>query len=307
LNAQELITYEFPSREDYFGGWVTSQSLGMIHAWRGVGKTFFALETAFAIASGGSYLKWDAPAARRVLYIDGEMPGSVLQERVARIAASAETEPLTDFLRFVTPDANAGPLPDFATKEGQERYAAVLEGVDLVVVDNLSCLARYGGRENEGESWLPLADWALQQRAEGRAVLFIHHSGKGGAQRGTSRREDLLDYVINLRRPDDYRAQEGARFVVSFEKARGLTGDAVSEFEASLTTDKHGRQSWVRTQVEDAELHVVAELVKAGALQKDIADEMSLSRFQAGRRIKTAIEAGMISNSDLKQGRGGSR
>ena len=59
--------------------------------------------------------------------------------------------------------------------------------------------------------------------------------------------------------------------------------------------------------VEDAELHHVAELVKAGATQKDIADELNLSRFQAGRRIKTAIEAGLITHSDVREGRGGAR
>lgn len=307
LTAQELIAREFPPRENYFGGWITSQSLGMVHAWRGIGKTHFGLETAYAIASGGSYLKWDAPRARRVLYLDGEMPGAALQERVARIAASAETEPPEDYLKFITPDVQAGPLPDLATTEGQEQYTDVLQGVELVIVDNLSCLARRGGRENEAESWLPMADWALRQRAEGRAVMFIHHSGKGGQQRGTSRREDLLDYVISLHRPEDYRSEQGARFVVGFDKARALVGDAVTEFEAALTSDEHGKRSWMMANVEDAELHRVAELVKAGATQKDVSEETGLTRFQVGRRIKTAIEAGLITHSDVPDGRRGAR
>ncbi|MGH8274900.1 MAG: AAA family ATPase [Gammaproteobacteria bacterium] len=303
LSAQELIAREFPPREDYFGKFITSQSLGMVHAWRGIGKTHFGLEAAFAVASGGRYLKWDAPEARRVLYLDGEMPGAVLQERVARIAASAETEPPGGFLRFVTPDVQAGPLPDLATTEGQEQYGDALQGVNLIIVDNLSCLARRGGKENEAESWLTMADWALRQRAAGRAVMFIHHSGKGGAQRGTSRREDLLDWVIALRRPMDYLYKEGARFTVEFEKARGLVGDAVTEFEAKLGTDEHGRRSWTMANLEDAGLKQVAVLVKEGATQKDIADELGLTRFQAGRRIKTAIEAGLISHSDVRDGR----
>lgn len=307
LSAQELVAREFPPRENYFGRFITSQSLGMIHAWRGIGKTHFGLETAYAIASGGSYLKWDAPEAKRVLYLDGEMPGAVLQERVARIAACSEAEPPDGYLRFVTPDVQAGPLPDLATPEGQEQYVDALRSVNLIIVDNLSCLARRGGKENESESWLPVADWALRQRAQGRAVMFVHHSGKGGLQRGTSRREDLLDWVITLRRPLDYLPREGARFTVEFEKARGLYGDAVSEFEASLGTDEHGRRSWTMANVEDAELGRVAELVKAGATQKDVADELGLSRFQTRRRIKTAIEAGLISNADVKQGRGGAR
>ena len=62
------------------------------------------------------------------------------------------------------------------------------------------------GRENEAEGWLPVQDWALGHRRAGRSVLFIHHAGKGGLQRGTSRREDVLDTVIGLRRPTDYSA-----------------------------------------------------------------------------------------------------
>ena len=70
--------------------------------------------------------------------------------------------------------------------------------------------------------------------AEGRAVLFVHHAGKGGPQRGTSRKEDVLDSVIALRRPEDYKASEGARFEVHFEKTRGFTGPDAEPFEATL-------------------------------------------------------------------------
>lgn len=303
ITAEELIAREFPPRVAYLGEWLTAQCLAMIHAWRGIGKTFFSLEIAYAVASGGTFLKWSAPAPRRVLYLDGEMPGAVLQERVARIVASAELEPSPGFLRFVTPDVQQGALPDLATPEGHEKLGPLVKEADLIIVDNLSCLARRGGKENEGESWLPVADWALQQRAAGRSVLFIHHSGKGGAQRGTSRREDLLDTVIGLRRPVDYDAKEGARFVVAFEKSRGLTGEAVAEFEASLETDADNTGIWTFKDCEDAELARVAEMVRDGATQTDVAQELDLTRFQAKRRIDAAIGRGLISSADVRDGR----
>jgi len=63
-------------------------------------------------------------------------------------------------------------------------------------------------------------------------VPFIHHSGKGGEQRGTSRREDVLDTVIALKRPADYSPEQGACFEVHYEKSRGIFGDDVAPFKA---------------------------------------------------------------------------
>ena len=68
----------------------------------------------------------------------------------------------------------------------------------------------------------------------GKSVLLIHHAGKGGQQRGTSRREDVLDTVINLKRPTDYKTEEGVRIEFHFEKCRSLLGDKVKAFEARL-------------------------------------------------------------------------
>ncbi len=303
VDACELVGMQLPAREPLLGQWLTLQGLVMVHAWRGIGKTHFSLGTAYAVASGSSFLGWEAKTPHRVLYLDGEMPGAALQERVSRHVISDPKEPAPGFLRFATPDLQHGAMPDLATQDGQQQIEPLLDGVDLIVVDNLSCLARRGGKENEGESWLPVADWALSQRSQGRAVLFVHHSGKGGAQRGTSRREDMLDVVISLRRPQDYVATEGARFIVAFEKARGLSGDAVKEFEASLTVDTADRQVWTTRGCADTELHRLAQLVKEGANRRELAEELDLSRFAVKRRIETAIAAGLITRSDLKDSR----
>jgi hypothetical protein len=70
--------------------------------------------------------------------------------------------------------------------------------------------------------------WLLQQRSVGARG---NHAGKGGGQRGTSRKEDVLDTVIALSRPPGYVATEGARFEVRF-KSPGFWGDDAEPFEA---------------------------------------------------------------------------
>jgi putative DNA primase/helicase len=93
-----------------------------------------------------------------------------------------------------------------------------LEGVDLLILDNLSTLMATGS-EGASNVWLPIQNWLLRLRRKGVAVLIVHHAGVNGRQRGTSRREDALDTVIALRRPDDYLPQQGARFEIHIEKA----------------------------------------------------------------------------------------
>ncbi len=159
---------------------------------------------------------------------------AVLQERIANIVTSSDVEP-TAPLRLITPDRQPIRMLDLMDVEDQAALSPYLSDIALIIVDNISTLCRTG-RENEAEGWLPVQQWALQQRASGRSVLFVHHAGKGGLQRGTSRREDILDTVIALKRPPDYTPDHGASFEVHFEKSRGFYGDDSKPFEAQLRT-----------------------------------------------------------------------
>ena len=69
--------------------------------------------------------------------------------------------PAPDSLRIITPDFQVRPIPDLSTVEGQRLIEPHLGRIDLLVLDNLSALCRYGN-ENEGESWLPVQEWGLR-------------------------------------------------------------------------------------------------------------------------------------------------
>ena len=179
----------------------------MVFAWRGVGKTWFALGLGYAIATGGKYLKWTAKKPRRVLHVCGEMPAADLKERFEKVVAVTNDKPAEPgFVRIISADLHERGIPDLATPEGQAAMDAVLGDADVIIFDNVSTLFRTG-QENESESWVPVQNWLLKLRREGRAVVIIHHSNKAKAQRGTSKREDVLDVVLNLREPSDYRAE----------------------------------------------------------------------------------------------------
>lgn len=263
----------------------------MVHAWRGVGKTHFSMNIAYAVAGGGSFLCWKADKPRKVLYIDGEMPGSAIKERAAALVAATDehAEPPEGYFRIVTPDAQEAPMPDLATPEGQLAIDAAMGDAELIVVDNLSCLVR-SGVENEGESWLPVAAWALRMRREGRTVLFVQHEGKSGTQRGTSRREDLLDVVLQLKHPSDYAAEEGARFEVHFMKYRPPPGGAVCAIEARLSQDANGNAKWTWREVAGATQDRVIELSKLDMNVTEIAAELGVHKSTVSRALKKARE-----------------
>ncbi len=173
-------------------------------------------------------------------------------------------------------------MPDLSTPEGQRLLEPHLEGIHLVVVDNLSALCRYGS-ENEGEDWLPVQDWALRLRRHGISVLFDHHEGKNGSQRGTSKREDLLDTVIKLKSPSDYNPSEGLRCEVHFQKTRAMLGDAAKPFEVRMETGPDGRAVWTWRDLEDQKANQAAALFAEGLSVRGVADELGVSKSQAGR------------------------
>jgi RecA-family ATPase len=261
----------------------------VIHAWRGLGKSWLALSIGYAVATGGKVLSWEAPEKRRVLFVDGELPARTLQTRLAMIVKSFEEEPLQDGFRILTPDLQTlGLMPNISAQEGQAAIDEYANDADLIIVDNLSTLVRTG-KENEGESWLPVQGWALRHRAQGRAILFVHHSGKSGQQRGASRREDVLDTVISLKRPAEYKASEGARFELYFEKARNLTGEDTAPLEVALHSED-GRIQWKWKSAEGAIVERIAAMVGEGASRQEVQEELGLSRFQLARLVKAANE-----------------
>ncbi|MBB57243.1 MAG: RNA polymerase subunit sigma-70 [Rhodospirillaceae bacterium] len=289
VNIADLLAMDIPPREYLLHPVIQQQGLCMVFARRGVGKTHVGLGIAYAVASGGEFLKWTATEPRRVVYIDGEMPAEAMQGRLAQIVKSSSTEPPdASYFRLITPDLQDCTMPDLSTPEGQAEIEPHIQGASLVVVDNLSTLAR-SGKENEGEGWLGIQGWALNLRRQGVSVLFVHHAAKGGQQRGTSRREDVLDTVLRLEHPSDYRAEDGARFEVHIDKGRGIFGDDAKSFEAKLAGNV-----WSFKDLDDAQYIRVVELSKDGMTVRDIAEETGISKSTVNRMQKKARADGEI-------------
>lgn len=294
MDAETLLSTVFPPRELVLSPWLPAKGLAMIYGPRGIGKTHLSLGIAYAAATGGRFLRWQAPRPRRVLLIDGEMPAIVLQERLAAIVDAASLEPpAPDFLRLLPMDIQDGANLDLSDDGCHPALEAAIEAAELLIVDNISTLVG-SGRENEAESWSTVQQWALRQRRAGRSVVFIHHAGKGGQQRGTSRREDVLDTVVALRRPSDYQPDEGAHFEVHFEKSRGFYGDDAKPFEAALIQG----EGWTTRDLADADMSRVMALTAEKMTVRDIADELGMSKSAVQRMQAKGKAAGAAPTGD---------
>jgi len=250
LALAELFALPIKPRGMVLDPIIPEKGLAMLYGSRGTGKTHVALGIAYAAATGSAFLKWRAERPRRVLLVDGEMPAQALRERLARVVAGAAGPYAPATLEIIAGDLvdhGIGNLAEPAVQAELERW---LDGVELLILDNLSSLTA-AVRENDADAWSPIQQWLLRLRRRGLSVLIVHHAGKRGEQRGTSRREDVLDTSISLRRPSDYAPTQGARFTVHIEKGRGIHGAQARPFEACLAI-VDGRTAWTMKEAAEA-------------------------------------------------------
>lgn len=247
----QLLEHRFPVRAPILKGLLYRQDLGMIYGVRGSGKTHVAAELAYAVASGHDFGPWQVPKARHVFFLDGEMAGVALKKRLETINSSVRSRKALRRLHVVTPDLQTRSLPYLDTSSGQKAIDAQMPAeTRLIVVDNLSCWTRSAA--DDPAAWERVARWARRQRRENRAVLFIHHANKLGRQRGTSRKEDLLDVVVRIAPPMNHEIEQGTKIELRFEKARHLVGKRLRARLAELETFPNGRREWTWSELEDA-------------------------------------------------------
>lgn len=219
-----IRTLNIPPRSPILPPWLMESALGFIYGARGLGKTWFSYHLALCLASGRDFGPWKCEAPQPVLYLDGEMSlsGRGTMDRLT----SLMPEP-PDNLRILHHEVlfhQSERSVNIADPEWQAAITALCieSGTKVLIADNLSCLAG-GVRENEGDDWAGmLLPWALELRRRRIALVLVHHAGRNGQMRGSSRREDPADFIIRLSPPPGKdEAEADARFIMAFEKNRG--------------------------------------------------------------------------------------
>jgi len=275
---------------------LTIKGRGMIYAQRGAGKTYITMQLAYSVATGqAECFVWRIPGRRRVVYVDGEMHSSMLQDRqVTIVRANGGEPPDKGQLILITRDLQKDVRPKINSKAGRDQIEAHLEPGSLLILDNISSLSP-SSDEQETEDWAIIEDWFSDLCWHGVTILFDHHAGKDGDQRGTSKREDLLDFVLKLRVPSDKTPDEPLRAELHLTKLRVKCPNPRQgqPFEARLGTAENGNPEWLIRPLKDLLRERAKEMLRDGMKPNDVSLETGLNRW-AVARIAKGIKLGSM-------------
>ncbi len=299
VSSTELATMSLQARRPLLGTWFCEGDLGMMFSGRGIGKTWLALLMSKALSEGGRVGEWQAHNPTRVLYIDGEMPADLMRARDKGLGNDCGD---VEFLNHEILFDRTGLVLNITRPEVQQAITerCIREQTKVVVLDNLSTLAS-GMKENDASEWEQVNNWLLQFRRHRIAVILVHHAGRNGQARGTSKREDAAFWVIALddakRSGEDIR---GARFISRFTKPSRNTQEEVPMFEWHIITDNvTGRISVSHKRAQS--MDVLRQCIEEGVTDcTQLAAEMGVSPGTISKRAKKAIDEGWL----RKKGRG---
>ena len=328
VSLGELLRTTIPQREHLIFPWLRQRESAMVFAAPGVGKSFFALSLAMAVAGGGKALgKWEAPRARRVLYVDGEMPMDDLQDRVRSLMPSVggDAEKLEKNFHFEARQKQPGGVifTDLSDPLSRETliYRATEARAELIILDNLSTLATLKD-ENSASEFTDIIKFILRLKQEGIACLLVHHSNKGGeTYRGSSNLVAPFEVVIGLVGMDLKATDRPGvtRFRLSWPKYRaekdadtGRTLDFAFEQGVPSFQDEGGGKGciqWTCSLAEDTKIEQLLEYVRSeeGWSQRSLATVFEVSGATINKWKAKAIKQGLITEKEWREAKKGGK
>jgi hypothetical protein len=292
LTPSAIEKLNLPKRESIIGKWFLEGDLGFIYGPRGLGKTWLALRLARAVSDGTGIGPWTAKEARKVIYVDGEMAIDASLERAKKMGRVNDDNFL--MLHHESLFLLTGKVLNLTHRDSQMALTqtCLAHGVKVLVLDNISCL--FTLKENESDAWgervLP---WLLELRRHRIAVVFVHHAGRNGLMRGTSKREDAAFWSIKLSEAKGEHNQEGARFIATFDKNRNSTNDETPSLLWHFEPQSDG--SVIPKTTNLTPLQIFIDLVTDGLDScSDIAQEMGVTKGTVSKLAKKAEREGLI-------------
>lgn len=322
-----LATLKIPRRRCLLDKWLCQGDLGYVFAPRGVGKTWLAMVLPLAISMGRSLGRWKAaeqplprpgdadfevlpPEVARmkqaqaatqarkpvpVLYVDGEMPLELTQQRVNALDLAQGS---ITYLHHESIFEHCGSSLNLALPEHRALLTDIVvqQGIECLILDNLSSLTS-GLDENAGIDFDPLSQWLLDFRRRKITVIVVHHAGRNGLMRGHSKREDACSWILELRdaKTDD---DPGAKFTTHFAKPSRNTGETLPDLLWHFTTGEDGMMDIACEYAAATEYEQFIRHVKEGTQhQNELAEILGKPKSTINRWAVRALKEGHISGT----------
>lgn len=296
LTIDQFRSLDIPERRCLLVPWLKEASIIFISGWRGSGKTWMALSILNTISTGGSFGPWKSEFSVPSLFLDGELPPGDIDERIKSLGMNHSPENPIHLLSDAYANLLGLPRAHLANEKWRREMKRVLiaRHVKAWVIDNIASLAS-GLDENSKKDWDVVNQWLLELRFAGITTILLHHTGKGGQQRGTSAREDNADCSILLKKPHDYVVEDGCRFIVNFDKARvsqkhlSLIGD--TEFKL---IEQPGASYWEWGNVKKERNKEILQMLDEDIPYDTIKDALGCSKAYISQVKAKAIKAGHL-------------
>ncbi|WP_457300521.1 AAA family ATPase [Phyllobacterium sp. P5_D12] len=296
-----------PPREFAINPWLKTGESGLIWAASGVGKTWFTLTLALAMAGGGTVADWKVERPRKVLIVDGEMNTGDLGDRLASLVISGAVGGL-DVAKareniFVMPRQYQIPHTEFydiTDPDAQSRILSRMDafGADVVIIDNLTTCADGLSDENDAAAFRSVMAFLLLMKQAGKTALLVHHANKAGTDaRGSTALETTFEVKVGLRKAPE--AEPGkASFTLDFGKFRGKGNASIGKQKWTLEA-----AGWTVEMDESAERQRYVALVQSLKFtsQADLAKHLGVNKMAVSRMIKRAVAHGEITDSEWKR------
>lgn len=319
-----------------FTPWLRSGEYTLIYGGKSVGKSLFAIQLAYSLASENfddSVLEINPPKGRtwqvknpcRSMYVSGEMS----QEVMDRFKTFKHFGNYAEGMRPVIIDAGQetrkkGEIFTLNKRKHQQEIIRTLEKhqeIKLLILDNVQTL--FGLEDNNQSSeWSNLINPFLQElEALGVAVLVIDHTGKDQS-RGQMGTEAKLTFASNVfaleKHPDQWKEKDKAYFKITPVHQRypesvfkpfyiryerydmGADGKGSRIYETTFEVMDAGAGS---TGSDEMERNIVDLLLgfHSGDSQKEIAEDLGVTEGTVTNWKKKAVQKGYLNGKTLTE------
>lgn len=245
MSTKELLQKKIVIRIRLLGRLILSKTINNICAPAGVGKSNVGMSMAVAMATGSTFMKWNAEEVSRVLYVDGEMLLEDLKIRTEALSAGLtahQQELLEENLFFVNCEDFQEDFPSITTEVGQDLvyYHILKTGAKVLFLDNLTALMG-DADDTDTKTVKFLLKWLKKLRFEGITVITVNHCVKSGDRKGSVMLDTYNDLIIDLQKPKlDKGEKDNGDINFVFSKARHLSHEEKKTIRYNLSISEDG-------------------------------------------------------------------